>query len=102
LAFHQAGNNTSSTSQALPKVRLYKACMCCYRACSPMPFAILRVQEVPSRAWALSPRRSIAEFGLNPERKEINNLTVKYENAYGKDIASINNSNPVKIGQFKC
>jgi hypothetical protein len=69
LAFHQAGNNTFSTFQVLPKVRLDKAHICRYCTFSPMPFAILQEQEVPSRAWALSLKRNTAEFGWNPERK---------------------------------
>jgi hypothetical protein len=68
LAFRQAGNNTFSIYQVPPKARLYKANICRFCIYSPMLFAVLQEQEEPSRAWALSPKRSTAEFGLNPEK----------------------------------
>jgi hypothetical protein len=67
LAFHRAGNNIFSIYQVLPKARLYKASICRLRVSSPMPIAVLQEQEVPSKAWALFPKRNTAEFGLNPE-----------------------------------
>lgn len=51
------------------KEHLHKDHISHHRVSFPMPIATLREQEVPSRVWAPSLRRSTAVFGLNPGRK---------------------------------